>query len=312
MTLTNRNSGQGQNRFSPPKTSVDPSTSSSNDGTSPVSLVKDVYRIIRDLVLFFCRRVIFGPVQFKIILTCVIILVGSVLKDLKLVPESYFSAKSNIFNRYFAKLGWAWTLGLLGPFIYLTLIKTHSHYQILTRHLVRLLIATVFWYFLTLFFVNFELHTGYCKPDDKRALTRMVCVKGGHDWEEGFDFSGHTFLLLYSLLIINEEVKSYDKGTKKIDQANEKTKNESGDSPETIDEQERWKIYAKIIRILYVLLAILTVIWEFMLLSTALYFHHTKHKIAAAGVAIACWHLTYNVWYRSDSSSLLFPAKPKE
>lgn len=308
MTLTNRNSGQTQGRFTPPKTSPSPPS----DGASPPALVKDVYRIIRDLVLFFCRRIIFGPVQFKLILTLVIILVGSFLKDRELAPQSYFALKSNIFNRYFAKLGWAWTIGLLAPFIYLTLIKTHNIYQIITRHLVRLLVATILWYFITYFFVNFEMYTGYCKPDDKRSLTRMVCVKGGHEWQDGFDLSGHTFLLLYSLLIINEEVKSYDRGTKKIDQANEKTKNQSGDSAEAILEQERWKIYAKIIRVLYVLLAALTIIWEFMLLSTALYFHHTTHKIAAAVVAILCWYVTYYVWYRPDGSSLLYPSTPKE
>ena len=308
MTLTNRNGVQVQGRFTPPKTSPPPPS----DGVSPPALVKDVYHIIRDLVLFFCRRIIFGPVQFKLILTFVIILVGSFLKDYELAPHSYFSLKSNIFNRYFAKLGWAWTICLLGPFIYLTLIKTHNIYQIVTRHLVRLLVATVLWYFITYFFVNFEMYTGYCIPEDKRGLTRMGCVEGGHNWQDGFDLSGHTFLLLYSLLIINEEVKAYDKGTKKIDQAKEKTKNKSEDSAEGTLEQERWKLDVKIIRVLYVLLAVLTIIWEFMLLSTALYFHYTTHKIAAAGVATLCWYITYYVWYQPESSSLLYPSTPKE
>jgi hypothetical protein len=65
-----------------------------------------------------------------------------------------------------------------------------------------------------------------------------------------------------------------------------------------------------IIRILYVALAALTILWEFMLLSTALYFHDTLHKIAAAGLAVFFWYITYYVWYRRDSPSLLYPSSP--
>jgi len=167
---------------------------------------------------------------------------------LELAPNSYLSLKTNIFNTYFAKLGWGWTISLLFPFVYLTLITRHSHYQILTRHLVRLLIATGVWYIITLFFVRFEEYTGSCKHDDMRGVSRKVCLSGGHEWQTGHDFSGHTFLLLYSLLIINEEVKSYDKGTNKVDKATEKSANENGDTSANI-EHERLKIISKILRI---------------------------------------------------------------
>lgn len=312
-TMTNRNISQSQPRSGSPNLSKTPTSQTSNDNPPILALLENVYSKIRDPILYFCRRVIFGPVQFKVLVSFIIIIIGSFLKTNDLAPASYFALKNNIFNRYFAKLGWAWTIGLLGPFIYLSLINTHNTFQILTRHLVRLLIATGLWYIITLCFVRLEEYTGYCKHDDMQRASRVVCLKGGHEWEVGIDFSGHTFLLLYALLIINEEVKSYDKGTKKIDQANERTQQQqsSGDPAEE-GEQERWQIYSKLIRILYVLLAALTVLWEFMLLSTALYFHHTSHKIAAAIVAILCWYLTYYVWYRSDSPSLLYPSKPKE
>ena len=312
---TNRTGVQSQNRFSSSNASNTRSAPTSDGNTgSLVKLFEDVYRQVRDPVLFFCRRVIFGPVRFKILVSFTIIIIGSFFKTLSLAPESYFSSKSNIFNRYFAKLGWAWTMGLLGPFVYLSLIKTHDTYQILTRHLIRLAIATGLWYIITFFFVHYEEYTGYCLPEDMRSSPKRVCIKAGHKWEDGIDFSGHTFLLLYALLIINEEVKSYDKGTKKIDQANAKAQQQaaSGDDPTANGEEERWQIYAKLIRILYVLLAALTILWEFMLLSTALYFHHTLHKLAAAAVAVFCWYVTYYVWYRTDHPSLLYPSKPKE
>jgi hypothetical protein len=295
--------------MSPPQ-SKDPSKPNSNDAELPRTIMTDVYHIVRDLVLFFCRRIIFGPAKFKLLVSFAIIIIGSLLKTSGFAPNSYLSSKKNIFNRYFAKLGWAWTMGLLIPFIYLTLITTHNHYKILTRHLVRLLIATGVWYIVTYLFVSVESYTGMCKHDDMKGVSRLVCLKGGYQWEEGHDFSGHTFLLLYALLIINEEVKSYDKGTKKGDEAS-KTTNNSGDTSPNLD-QQRVEIYSKIIRVLYVLLAALTILWEFMLLSTALYFHHTLHKMIAASVAVFFWYVTYYVWYRHDGTTILYPSSPKD
>ncbi len=300
-----------QQRMNTPNQLKNPPVRTSNDAELPKTLVMDVYHKIRDLVLFFCRRIIFGPPKFKLLVSFSIILIGSTLGHYKLAPASYLSLKSNIFNRYFAKLGWAWTIGLLGPFIYLTLITTHNHYQILTRHLVRLLVATGVWYIITLLFALLEEYTGSCENADRLGLSRKECLSNGK-WQTGTDFSGHTFLLLYALLIINEEVKSYDKGTKSVDQASAKTKNPSGDTLANIDHPS-WKLYSKIIRILYVLLAALTILWEFMLLSTALYFHDPHHKLIAAGIAVFFWYITYYVWYRPDNNhSLLYPSTPKD
>jgi hypothetical protein len=287
-----------------------PPTKNPKDAELPTTLLMDAYHIIRDLVLFFCRRIIFGPPKFKLLVSFSIIFIGSILKEWNFAPNSYFASKRNIFNRYFAKLGWAWTMGLLIPFIYLTLIKTHSRYRIIAHHLVRLLVASVVWYIVTTLFVGFEEYTGMCKHEEMRGVSRRACVSGGHQWQEGYDLSGHTFLLLYALLIINEEVKSYDKGTRKADQTS-KPANDSGDTLSNIN-QEQSKIFSNIIRVLYVSLAALTILWEFMLLSTALYYHYTLHKIIAAGVAVFFWYITYYVWYRSDSSSLLYPSSPKD
>ena len=308
MSNTQSATGGPTHRNSKPNQTTNTSVGNSKEAEA---VVKDFYHIARDLTLFFCRRIIFGPVEFKILVSLAIIIIGSLLKSYELVPNSYFSLKTNIFNRFFAKLGWAWTMGLLGPFIYLTLVTTHTQYQIFTRHLIRLLIATGVWYVITSIFVRFELLTGSCKYEPMRGASKRVCVSGGYEWNEGYDFSGHTFLLLYAILIINEEVKAYDKGTKKVDQKTKTATAEGGDTVETT-EQQRLELFSKLIRILYVALAALTILWEFMLLSTALYFHHTLHKITAAGFAVFFWYITYYVWYRRDNHSLLYPSTPKE
>ncbi|CAF0761754.1 unnamed protein product [Rotaria sp. Silwood1] len=310
MSTPEPHNGTTKQRHASPPQSRQSSAETTKDVELTPTILHEIYHIIRDLVLFFCRRIIFGPPIFKLLVSFTIIIIGSVLKALDLAPNSYLSLKTNIFNIYFAKLGWAWTMGLLIPFIYLTYITTYNHYQIITRHLVRLLVATGVWYMVTSLFVHVESYTGMCKHETMQGVTRRICLSGGFEWQEGHDFSGHVFLLLYAILIINEEVKSYDKGTKNADEANQIAQ-KSGETLSNIN-HEHLKIFSKIIRINYVLLAALTILWEFMILSTALYFHHTVHKLIAAGVAVFFWYITYYVWYRSDSSSFLYPSSPKD
>jgi len=182
----------------------------------PASLPWDLFGFVRNIVLFFCRRIIFAPINFKLVVYALIIIVGSTLKYFDIAPSTYLSSKHNIFNYYFAKLGWGWSMILLVPFVYLTtLIYTRGDYRLIGRHLIRLLVATGVWYVIVVLFVRVEAATGSCKHVDMRGAPRHVCLKGGHEWEQGHDFSGHTFMLLYLLLVINEEVKSYDDGWKK-------------------------------------------------------------------------------------------------
>ena len=309
MSTGTTTTAQRPNRFTPPTTTASQSmklTAKETTRSDSSSTKSDVERILRDLTLFFCRRIIFAPAVFKIIVYALMIIIGSFLGYLDIAPDSYLASKTNIFNVYFAKLGWAWTIGLLLPFIYLNLLGTNTHRQIIMYHLTRLLIATGLWFFVTLTFVRFEVYTSRCKHVDFRGAPRKVCLDHGHQWKEGHDFSGHTFLLIYSLLIINEEVKSYAQAVKKP-----AASVAAGDAPANLDANYR-KLISVAIPVLYVLLAGLTVIWEVMLLSTALYFHYFTDKMGAAIVAVVAWGVTYRLWYRDNSSSIFFPASPSK
>lgn len=258
---------------------------------------------------YFCRRIIFGPAVFKIVVAFTIIILGSFLKALGFIPSTYFSSKKNILNVYFAKFGWGWTIGLLIPFIYLTLMKFHSLYDILTRHLVRILIATGVWFIITNSFVHLESYTGYCTNPAKGGLSKRLCLKDGHEWQEGFDISGHTFLLFYAILIINEEIKLYDAYIKSIEQINN-VQSEAAASSQNVSNKYSKQIDITI-KIFYVLLAKLTILWEFMLLSTALYFHDFSSKVLAGIFATGFWYVTYHLWYSTNDDSILRPLPPK-
>ncbi|CAM4871699.1 unnamed protein product [Rotaria socialis] len=143
-----------------------------------------------------------------------------------------------------------------------------------------------------------------------KRVSRRACKKADHEWEEGFDLSGHIFLLLYSILIMNEEIRLYDKRTEKVDEA-KKVEQNVGDTLSNIANQYS-TLFDIIIRVLYVLIAALTILWEFMLLSTALYFHKTPDKFMAGVIAVFFWFITYRVWYTSNrSSSILRPLSPR-
>lgn len=260
----------------------------------PSSLTSDIFRIFHTIILTFCRRIIFAPPTLKILVYFCLILVGPFLKDFHLLPNTSLSANANILNKYITQLGWAWSMFLLIPFVYLTsLIYTRGHYGLIVRHLMRLLIATAIWYLISFILIRIEALTGMCKPTN----TRRLCPGSRYPWQEG-----HTFFLLYALLVINEEVKLYGEGWKKIEDSN---KINAGNRAAI--NQNRIKMFSVPIGLLYIALAILTILWEVLLLSTVLYFYNILHKLIAASFAVFFWFLTYRIWYRRTQRSKIAP-----
>jgi hypothetical protein len=258
----------------------------------PSSLTSDIFRILNTVILTFCRRIIFAPPTLKILVYFCLIIIGPFLKDFHLLPNTSLSANANILNKYITQLGWTWSIILLIPFVYLTsLIYTRGHYGLIIRHLIRLLIATMIWYIISSILIRIEALTGMCKPTNARRL----CHGSRYSWQEG-----HTFFLLYALLVINEEVKLYGEGWKKVTDANDSN---------TIN-QNRLKMFSIPIGMLYIALAILTILWELLLLSTVFYFYNILHKLIAASFAVFFWFMTYRIWYRRHHRSKIAPCAP--
>ena len=263
----------------------------------PSSLISDIFRILQTIILTFCRHIVFAPPRLKILVYFFLILIGPFLKDFHLFPNTSLPANANLLNKYITQLGWPWSISLLIPFVYLTsLIYTHGHYGWILRHLIRLFIATIIWYLILAILIRIEILTGMCKP----THSRRICRDGRYPWQEG-----HTFFLLYALLVINDEVKLYGENWKKIEDA---SKTNTGNNYSI--NQTRLRMFAIPIGILYVALAILTILWEFLLLSTVLYFYNILHKLIAASVAVFFWFLTYRVWYRRNDRSKMAPCAP--
>eukprot|EP00079_Xenopus_tropicalis_P030724 XP_012826930.1 PREDICTED: fat storage-inducing transmembrane protein 2 isoform X1 [Xenopus tropicalis] len=222
-----------------------------------------------------------------VLLAC-IVLGGSLLKELSPLPDSYWNNKRNVLNVYFVKFSWGWTLWLLLPFIALTNYKlTRSTTKVL-RRLSSLLVSTLIWYLCTNLFLYIENITGSCyeseaMSDPKEHQDRRECRLHSGYWH-GFDISGHCFLLSYCILLILEETSIIS----------------------NIRFERHWHRMA--INAQFAALSILVIIWVWMFLCTAVYFHNIFQKVIGTAFGILAWYITYRWWYLQPISPGLPPA----
>jgi hypothetical protein len=98
------------------------------------------------IVLFVLKKFVFTPTHVKIGVYFVALLLCSLLKDFQQVPITYFSSKTNVFNVYFVKLAWGWTLVLMVPFVFMTSsVYTGGNPLSIRKHLSRIVVATFLW-----------------------------------------------------------------------------------------------------------------------------------------------------------------------
>ncbi|KAF7948617.1 uncharacterized protein EAE97_004028 [Botrytis byssoidea] len=142
---------------------------------------------------------------------------------------SYFAKKSNIFNQYFVKQGWAWISAS-----YFFFLLTHPSTGppgvfILTarraRGTLRYLVVTIWWIFVTQWFFGpplidrgFVITGGQCELVDaaekgkidmdntRQFVTGVACKAVGGKWKGGHDISGHVFLLVLGSMFLFQEV----------------------------------------------------------------------------------------------------------
>ncbi|TRY54304.1 hypothetical protein DNTS_021283 [Danionella cerebrum] len=214
---------------------------------------------------------------------------GSFLKGTGLVPKTYFSDSTNILNLYFVKVSWGWTIVLLLPFIAYTShhIKNRSF---ALRRLSSLLVATLIWYFCTKIFFYIEDITGSCYESQNKLVirgeiyTKAECKKAKFLWD-GFDISGHSFILAYSSLVIVEEMMA-------MSQISSDHRNTPIDC-------------------LYLALNAIVAIWIWMFGCTSVYFHDAIDKVLGTSCGILGWYVTYVLWYPRPFSPGL-PPHPKQ
>lgn len=134
---------------------------------------------------------------------------------------SYFARKSNVFNVYFVKRGWAWVT--LAFFAFLFTHPATATAQRRARALLRWGLVTTWWVLVTqwcfgpaLIDRSFRFTGGKCELADARIeageasggdiFTGVACKAAGGQWRGGHDISGHVFLLVLGSYFLVQEV----------------------------------------------------------------------------------------------------------
>ena len=278
-------------------------------GTRPTATPTSVKEILTMVVLHVCKKSIFFDTNIKVALYLGSLFIISLIGDFLPFPKTYFSRSDNLFNVYFVKLGWAWTLIFSFPYLLLTslTICCGDHKRAVKHHLPRLAIATFFWFVWTKLFNVIEATYGRC--NNINYLSKSECLKAGYFWR-GVDLSGHAFILLYSSLVLIEEARPIINWESIKDLLrNEEHNRMVGDKSETsnplrnlADEDMKqlkfcYERLTPTIRLLFVGITMLQLLWDIMLVATMLYYHRMVEKFLSGVIAIFTWFFTYRVWY---------------
>ncbi|XP_062543783.1 acyl-coenzyme A diphosphatase FITM2 [Armigeres subalbatus] len=282
-------------------------------GTRPTATPTSIQEVLTMMVLHVCKKVIFFDTNLKVPLYLGSLFFVSLVGDFLPYPKTYLARSDNLFNVYFVKMGWAWTLLFSLPFLAMTSVTVccGNHQRLVRNHLPRLGIATGFWFVWTKLFNLIESSYGRCSV--RGFDSKSGCLKAGHLWN-GFDISGHAFILIYSSLILMEEARSII-GWESIKEhlRNEEHNRTKQDSTQTTNPLKNLKdddlkalkyFYTRFtptIRLLFVGMTMLQLLWDIMLVGTMLYYHRMVEKVLSGIIAILTWFITYRAWYPASS-----------
>lgn len=284
-------------------------------GTRPTAPPTTIKEIFVDLVMYLGKKTLFFDTNLKVALYLGSLIIISAIGDTIPLPRSYLASSDNLFNRYFVKIGWGWTLLLLLPYVTMTsyTLCCGDYKKMLKRNLARILIATFMWFAWTKFFNYVEYSYGRCTT--KTFMTKSSCLRAGHFWR-GFDISGHAFILIHSSLVLIEESRPIIKWDSIRDHLRNEYYNRSSAGREStiseinplrnLDDTELRHLkflydrFTPLIRILFIAISALQLLWDVMLVCTMLYFHKMVEKFVSGVIAILVWYFTYRFWYPSD------------
>uniref|UniRef100_A0A0A9X571 FIT family protein CG10671 n=2 Tax=Lygus hesperus TaxID=30085 RepID=A0A0A9X571_LYGHE len=301
---------QAKKKTGPSKMNFRPNADAeASKGTKPTADRSSVADVLLSVFLFGCRKFLFVNTFYRVLYYLALTFLVSVVMDF--APAGKVIARKDSFlNKYFVKIGWGWTLLVALPFIYLTsFVHSCGNREKVIRSVSRLVVATVFWYVTTNFFVYVEAIYGRCNIKSAALQSKAACLGKGHFWSS-VDISGHTFILIYSTLVLIEESRVINNWEGITDLLREESHTRSLDNGSLnmnplriLDERDlnflstSYTQFTPYIKALFIAITGLTVIWEMMLWATVLYYHSMLEKFLAALIAVSLWYFTYYIWF---------------
>lgn len=289
-------------------------------GTRPTAAPSSIGLILVTMLLHVCKKSLLFDTRLKVAIYCGTIFTVSLIADFIAMPRTYFSRSDNALNQYFVKWGWGWLLSLIVPWIVLT---AHTlgcgRRPILLRHLARIILATCAWMIWTKLFNYIETNYGKCLGTrDIHMQSKAKCLQSGRFWS-GLDISGHTFILIYSSLILAEEGSSLVgwEGIKDLIMREEHTRSvptETSTGPlRNLSDgdlgflKKAHRALTPYLRGLFVAMTLQQLLWDIMLVSTMLYYHIMIEKFLGGAAAVITWYVTYQWWYKLPKIGLSAP-----
>ena len=251
------------------------------------------------------------PAPTKVLVLLAIVVLGSACQACGMVPpETIFSRRGNPINKYLVKFSWLWTLIFLVPVVSISSILYSGllTYRAVLRHMGRIAVGHMTWYCTTWLIDMVDNSSGACSMGDIK--TAKSCVTSGHKWE-GFDISGHTFMLSYSVLLITEEAYNISKavweGYEEALSREQRVLEKRG----TLKDWLRTLHYTfgYLVEPLQWYALALVLIWTFMLLMTALHYHTYIEKLIGSLIAVGAWYISYRSLYGKEP---YLPCRPNE
>lgn len=303
-------------------------TRSDARGTRPTAAPTSIREILVMGVIHLCKKTIFFNTDLKVALYLGSLFIISLIGDFLPFPKTYFARSDNLFNLYFVKVGWGWTLLFLVPFTALSAytINCGDMKRMLRHHFPRIVIATFFWFFWTKLFNVVETSYGRCTTKGNITVfvfnailillfftntgyqSKSSCLKAGYLWQ-GFDISGHAFILIHSSLVLIEEARPIIKWetikehlrnelhNRSVSETNSSNPLRSLNEEQIRNLQFLYTRLTPIIRTLFIGMTALQLLWDIMLVGTMLYYHRMIEKVISGIVAILTWYFTYRFWY---------------
>ncbi|KYM97208.1 PREDICTED: FIT family protein CG10671 [Cyphomyrmex costatus] len=289
-------------------------------GTRPTAAPSSIGLILVTMLLHVCKKSLLFDTRLKVAVYCGMIFTVSLIADFIAMPRTYFSRSDNVLNQYFVKWGWGWLLSVIVPWVVLT---AHTlgcgRRPILMRHFARVILATFAWLIWTKLFNYIETNYGRCLGTrDIHMQSKAKCLQSGRFWS-GLDISGHTFILIYSSLILAEEGSSLIgwEGIKDLIMREEHTRSvptESSTGPlRNLSDgdlgflKKAHRALTPYLRGLFVAMTLQQLLWDIMLVSTMLYYHIMIEKFLGGAAAVITWYITYKWWYKLPRIGLPAP-----
>lgn len=197
---------------------------------------------------------------------------------------------------------------------------------VINRDVVRIIIGTIVWYCSVNSMVLIERSYGTCStsivitgtgaPSASgsfiAASSKGDCLKREGHWV-GYDISGHIFILMFSVLLMIEETAIMDGWEPFGHHLNAQNQRFTRDLKIGTHRQfDTFRYYSTFIRANFILITLLILLWEFMLIQTALFYHTMVQKAISAIWATCAWFILYRVVYPSRFLKALIrlPNKP--